>query len=389
MARGWASPILQAWYASPKARVLTAAEEIARAGQIAEGAAARSALREAMSPSVKDYLDQIGDDDEIIKPADRSDLATAIVDTALDAWATSDRSAHDFVDHLSRIFRCEFHHHCDIRRHREKDFWVIEDAWLAEHFNAAKLRESLDGRLSTDASLWEQLAVAGAAVNDLVQHGLAVVPAVVAKLWDRGIQLLSREDAEAEAAAALRRIAWKFSQTQGKGFHSFAFPSLVNHLKSKIRTARGHTEDLAKDCACFERAKSRLWLRLQSQPTNDQVLSAIDSWGDRKKENFRRYLEVGDPVPHNWDGTPETLPNNRDKDAEEIVERRERAGILHTAKQQLTDEQQTVLTCRYTHGMSKAETARQTGTPVAAVARLEKKALAQLRGLCQELAHDE
>jgi RNA polymerase sigma factor (sigma-70 family) len=388
MAHGWESPTLKEWCASMQARQLAPADETSRAAQIAEGAAARSELQAFIAPRVKDYLHVIAGDEHIIRPADRSDLAGVIVDTALDLWATSARPPADFIDHLTKAFCGTVCHHFDVRRRRGNDFWINDEAWLEEHFNAGKLRESLDAKPFADAARWKRLAHAGSAINDLVQHGLSIVPNVVASLCGHGIERLGREDAESEAILELRRLAWQYSPTEGQRFHQFAFASLRKALLSKIRTTRGLTQDLARKRAHFEKVKSRLWVALEREPTNEEVLSGIDSWGERAKESFRRFLEIRDPLPQNWDGALETLPSGRDEEAEAIISRREHAQALAAAMERLADDERVVVTCRFIHGMSKADTARQIGKSATVVARLEQKALMALRR-CRELAHDE
>lgn len=394
MAPAWASQTLKDWCASACCPALTPAEEIACAKRIEIGVAARNSLLETYSPSVLEFLSRSALFGEIVRESRQAGLARAIVDFALDTWATSGRPADQFPDIVLLGFPDLVRSHAENRRQTETDYWFNEDAWLAESFDPVGLRASVHSVGAVEPIWWSQLADAGAAVNDLVAHGVRVIPRVIANIQPDGFAHLSREDAESEAALALRPVAWKFSGSKGAGFLQLAFPSLKNAITSKMRTAHGRTEDSAKKIARYRQVKAELWLRLGRRPTIDDVLAAIHDWGDRAKENFRRLWETTDIVPADWTGAVEALPSDSNEPLIELISHEdataleERLRLIDDSLETMDRDERSALVSLYILGVPKADFARRARLSLAEVDKLKERALKNLRALCIRPGHD-
>lgn len=374
MERGWASQTLGGWCGSPRMRLLTPAAETACAGRITKGIEARDTLAKDLFPTLEQFILTSVCLDGEVRDSDIGELIPAVLRRALDLFATSDNP--DFPVHLESAIRLEFEVYFDARRRRSKSFDIDFDRWIAARLDSKAIGDSF-GNEDFGSPSWGQLRDAGVAVNELVEHGIAAIPAAIASVEKVVIRRIGQEDAEAEALLILRKLAWEYSASEGRRFHQLAVPSIKNHLRSRSRTILGGTEDFAKRLLVFNRTRARLWVRDQKPPTIDQVLSSIEEWSAEQKETFRCLIEV-DAAPRAFTDDVDMLPGTAqppDLIASEIETRR----IVNDAMSRLNDSERTVIHCRYYLGMTKAATARQLGRAPTSTTRTEAQALRKLR----------
>lgn len=382
MAHGGASETLGEWCAPSQATTLTPAAETDCGKRVAVGRGARAALTSLLSPGLTTFLEQITRGDSAVPESHVAKLVTTILERALDAFATSNKSPQEFLAHLGTHLAAGFELYFADRRRRSPSFAIDEHAWINDHFDDRLLQRSL-GTQFLKRPEWGQLKEAGAALNELIGHGLTVIPAVIATMKGAAIPRLGKEDAESEAAMVLRKVAWAFDPTGGRRLHQLAFTAIKHHLRSRSRTALGGTEDFAKKKRVFGLYAARLHLHLQRSPKTEEVLHHITEWSLEQKEAFRRLLEV-ESAPRAPDGNADLLPGpspTPDVIAADIEQR----DLVRAALEQLDDSERVVLACRYELGLTKAETARHLGKPPTSTARTEEQALQKLG---QILGHD-
>jgi RNA polymerase sigma-B factor len=196
-----------------------------------------------------------------------------------------------------------------------------------------------------------------------------------------------REDLEQVARLALVRAARRFDPAQGTQFRTFAAQTIVGHLRHYIRDQAPAVRIPRRWWELrprLERAREQLAQGLGREPTIDEmaarlavseedvagVLAAIESFRLERLDHPRATPEGGATEP-----LSETVGC-----ADPQLEAVEQQVALQQVMMRLPTRLRDVLQRRYFQGCSQQEVGRDLGVSQMQISRLERMALAQLRG---------
>jgi RNA polymerase sigma-B factor len=193
---------------------------------------------------------------------------------------------------------------------------------------------------------------------------------------------LEYEDLYQVAMMSLLRAIERFDSGKGVKFAAFALPTLLGDLKHYIRdysTAMRPPRSAGELVAKLRRAEAELASVLGRYPTTEETAKHVGVSLERALEaletaNSLHFMMIDGA--ENQDGEAmETVLGAEDGGFEDVVNRETVRAVLSG----LNDTDRRLVMCRYIHGMTQAEIAREMGITQMTVSRMERRILETLK----------
>lgn len=193
---------------------------------------------------------------------------------------------------------------------------------------------------------------------------------------------LEYEDLYQVAMMSLLRAIERFDAGKGVKFAAFALPTLLGDLKHYIRdysTAMRPPRSAGELAAKLRRAETELAAQLGRYPTTAETAEYVGVSVERALEALETASSLQFMMldgAENQDGEAmESILGAEDSGYEAVVNRETVRAVLEG----LNETDRRLVICRYLHGMTQAEIAREMGITQMTVSRMERRILDTLK----------
>jgi RNA polymerase sigma-B factor len=193
---------------------------------------------------------------------------------------------------------------------------------------------------------------------------------------------LEYEDLFQVAMMSLLRAIERFDSGKGVKFAAFALPTLLGDLKHYIRdysTAMRPPRSAGELAAKLRRAETELAASLGRYPTTQETADHVGVTLERALEaletaNSLHFMMI-DGAENQEGDAMESVLGSEDTGYEDVVNRETVRAVLSG----LNEIDKRLVLCRYIHGMTQAEIAREMGITQMTVSRMERRILDTLK----------
>lgn len=215
--------------------------------------------------------------------------------------------------------------------------------------------------------------------NQIVERYSPLAAKAASKYLRPGLEY---DDLYQVAMMSLLRAIERFDPDKGVKFAAYALPTLLGDLKHYIRdyaSAMRPPRSAGELAAKLRRAETELAAALGRYPTTEETAEYVGVSVERALEaletsNSLQFMMIDGT--ENQDGeVMETMLGSEDAGYEGVVNRETVRAILEC----LNDTDRRVVICRYLHGMTQADIAREMGITQMTVSRMERRILDTLK----------
>lgn len=193
---------------------------------------------------------------------------------------------------------------------------------------------------------------------------------------------LEYDDLYQVAMISLLRAIERYDAEKGVKFAAFALPTLLGDLKHYIRdysTAMRPPRSAGELAAKLRRAETELATELGRYPTTAETAAYVGVTVERALEALETASSLQFMMldgAENQDGEAmESMLGAEDNGYDSVVNRETVRAVLES----LNETDRHIVICRYIHGMTQAEIAREMGITQMTVSRMERRILDSLK----------